>query len=89
MPQLSDPQSAILTGHLGCAAPVSAAENAHLVTLTPQELAKTDLTKVDVRALFSAGSMTTLRETTFRGVGTPRLQHLMKKVANGFQGTSR
>ncbi|WP_299730444.1 hypothetical protein [uncultured Tateyamaria sp.] len=75
--------------HLGCCPPVSAAENEALAKLTPQELAKVDLTKTDVTALFSTDNMDALRDAEFKGEGTPDLRKLMDQIVNGFPSQTR
>lgn len=84
MPQLSDRQSEFLKKHLGLCPPVSAAENEALAKLSPEELAKTDLTKVDVDTLFSKGAMDDLRGTEIKGEGTPKMKELMQEITKGF-----
>ena len=89
MPQLSERQSDFLKKHLGCCPPVSAAENEALAKLSPEELAKTDLTKVDVDSLFTKDAMDALREVEIKGEGTPEMKRLMREITNGFPTMSR
>ncbi|MEO0380254.1 MAG: hypothetical protein AAF252_08270 [Pseudomonadota bacterium] len=84
MPPLTDRQSEFLKVHLGSTLPVSAEENEALAKLPPEELANTDLTKVDVTSLFDKDAMNTLRETEFKGEGTPALKDLMNEIGKGF-----
>ncbi len=84
MPRLSDRQSEFLKTHLGCCPPVSAAENEALAKLTPKELAKADLTKVDVDTLFGKDAMDDLRSVEIKGEGTPKMKELMQEITKGF-----
>lgn len=89
MPQLSDRQAEFLKTHLGCCPPVSAEENEALAKLSPEELAKTDLTKVDVDTLFTKDAMNALREVEIKGEGTPEMKLLMREITRGFPTMSR
>ena len=68
---------------------MSAAENDALAKLSPEELVKTDLTKVDVHALFTKDAMNALREVEIKGEGTPEIKVLMREITKGFPTMSR
>lgn len=69
------------------------AENARLAALTPEELAKEDLTTPDMEKVFSEEYMMDLKDTTFPTDGDPKAQEslgdLMDILAKGVTGEAR
>lgn len=79
----------ILMGYVNGAPPVTAAENARLAELPPEELAGTDLTRGDMEELFSEAYMERLMQAPIRGEGDPKLKDLMREVEKGLSGARR
>ncbi len=74
----------------GGAPPVTADENARLAALPPEELAKTDLTVGDTKALFSEDYMMKLKDAPIKGEGDPKLKDLMSEIEKkGVSGPRR
>lgn len=71
------------------APPVTAEENARLAKLSPEDLAKTDLTRGDMKVLFSEGYMQELAVAPIKGAGNPKLAELMREVQKGVSGPRR
>jgi hypothetical protein len=63
------------------APPVTPEENARLAAMTPEELAKEDLTVGDTQALFSEEYMLKLKDAPIKGEGDPDLKKLMDEIA--------
>jgi hypothetical protein len=71
------------------APPVTADENARLAALSPEELAKTDLTIGDTKALFSHDYMMKLKDAPIKGEGNPKLKDLMREIEKDVSGPRR
>ncbi|GMG82690.1 hypothetical protein LNKW23_19030 [Paralimibaculum aggregatum] len=75
--------------HGNTGAPVTASENARLAALSAEELAATNLTMGDTKALFGQSYMLRLKDTPIRGEGDPALKALMREVEKGLSGPRR
>ncbi len=88
-PQAPPPGAGKPPAYANGAPPVTAEENARLAALPPAELAKTDLTLGDTKALFSEAYMMKLKDAPIRGEGNPRLKDLMGEIEKGLSGKRR
>ncbi|MEM9146091.1 MAG: hypothetical protein AAGC57_07805 [Pseudomonadota bacterium] len=78
-----------LLGFANGAPPVTVEENARLAALSPEALARTDLTRGDPKELFSEDYMEQLMDAPIKGVGDPSLKALMREVEKGLSGARR
>lgn len=76
-------------GFVNGAPAVTPQGNALLMAMSPEDLARTDLTVGDTRALFSPDYMRKLRDQPIAGVDDPDLKTLMREIEKGLSNTRK